>query len=212
MSFVSARATRTAIIVIALSGAGLWALHAMDARADPPPHEDSSPCAEGRALFAAKLAYLEARIAPEPSQEDAWRTFRKRHALVCGRGRPRLHRGPSAPALGRCRRTAETDGEACGRDAGDVRRNGERLCGDRSQSDRSATGHPVAEHRSLSAVRAAFPGRICSPRQRHRPEAAARASRNPTAQRSLRELRRSDLLERLARPYEARAPILAHQP
>jgi hypothetical protein len=47
----------------------------MDARADPPAQDDSSPCAEGRALFAAKLAYLEARISPEPSQEDAWRRF-----------------------------------------------------------------------------------------------------------------------------------------
>jgi hypothetical protein len=75
MAFVSARATRTAVMVIALSGAGLWALHAMDAKADPPPFDDSSPCAEGRALFAAKLAYLEARIAPEPSQEGAWRQF-----------------------------------------------------------------------------------------------------------------------------------------
>jgi hypothetical protein len=75
MAFVSARATRTAAMVIALSGAGLWALHAMDAKADPPALDDNSPCAEGRALFAAKLAYLEARIAPEPSQEDAWRQF-----------------------------------------------------------------------------------------------------------------------------------------
>ena len=75
MPFLSARATRTAVIVVALSGAGLWALHAMDARADPPAQDDSSPCAEGRALFAAKLAYLEARISPEPSQEDAWRRF-----------------------------------------------------------------------------------------------------------------------------------------
>jgi LTXXQ motif family protein len=75
MSFVSARATRTAIIVIALSGAGLWGLRAMDARADPPAQDDSSPCTEGRALFAAKLAYLEAKISPEPSQEEAWRTF-----------------------------------------------------------------------------------------------------------------------------------------
>jgi hypothetical protein len=33
--------------------------------------DNGSPCAEGRALFAAKLAHLEARIAPEPSQEDA---------------------------------------------------------------------------------------------------------------------------------------------
>jgi hypothetical protein len=75
MAFVSARTARTAVMVIALSGAGLWALHAMDARADPPRLEDNSPCAEGRALFAAKLAYLESRIAPEPSQEDAWRQF-----------------------------------------------------------------------------------------------------------------------------------------
>ena len=75
MAFVSARAMRTAVMVIALSAAGLWALRAMDAKADPPALDDSSPCAEGRALFAAKLAYLEARIAPEPSQEDAWRRF-----------------------------------------------------------------------------------------------------------------------------------------
>jgi LTXXQ motif family protein len=75
MAFVSARATRTAVFVIALSGAGLWALSAMDAKADPPPLEDDSPCAEGRALFAAKLAYLEARIAPEPGQANAWRQF-----------------------------------------------------------------------------------------------------------------------------------------
>ena len=74
MSFLSASAARAAVCVIALSGAGLWALHAMDAKADPP-MDDSSPCAEGRALFAAKLAYLEARISPEPSQEDAWRSF-----------------------------------------------------------------------------------------------------------------------------------------
>ena len=75
MAFVPARTTRTAVFVIALSGAGLWALSAMDAKADPPPMEDTQPCVEGRALFAAKLAYLEARIAPEPSQEEAWRTF-----------------------------------------------------------------------------------------------------------------------------------------
>ncbi len=74
MSFVSAADVRTAVFVIALSGAGLWALRAMDARADPPPSE-SPPCAEARALFAAKIAYLEARISPEPSQEEAWRTF-----------------------------------------------------------------------------------------------------------------------------------------
>jgi hypothetical protein len=75
MSFLSTRATRTAIFVVALSGAGLWALSAMDAKADPPPMDDASPCAEGRALFAAKLAYLEAKISPEPSQEEAWRSF-----------------------------------------------------------------------------------------------------------------------------------------
>jgi hypothetical protein len=75
MPFLPARAVRTAVCVIALSSAGLWALYAMDARADPPVADDLSPCAEGRALFAAKLAYLEARIAPEPSQEDAWRRF-----------------------------------------------------------------------------------------------------------------------------------------
>jgi hypothetical protein len=75
MPFLSARAVRTAVCVIALSAASLWALRAMDAKADPPLADDSAPCAEGRALFAAKLAYLEARIAPEPSQGDAWRRF-----------------------------------------------------------------------------------------------------------------------------------------
>jgi LTXXQ motif family protein len=76
MSFVSGKATRTAVFVVTLSSASLWALYSMNAKADPPPAEDSSaPCAEGRALFAAKLAYLEARVAPDPSQEDAWRTF-----------------------------------------------------------------------------------------------------------------------------------------
>jgi hypothetical protein len=75
MAFLSTRATRTAVFVIALSGAGLWALSAMDAKADPPPMDDGSPCTEGRALFAAKLAYLEAKISPEPSQEQAWRSF-----------------------------------------------------------------------------------------------------------------------------------------
>jgi hypothetical protein len=75
MSFLSTRATRTAIFVVTLSGAGLWALSAMDAKADPPSMDDASPCAEGRALFAAKLAYLEAKISPEPSQEEAWRSF-----------------------------------------------------------------------------------------------------------------------------------------
>ena len=74
MSFVSAAAMRTAVFVIGLSDAGLWALRAMEARADQPQSE-SPPCAEARALFAAKLAYLEARISPEPSQEEAWRTF-----------------------------------------------------------------------------------------------------------------------------------------
>jgi hypothetical protein len=47
----------------------------MDARADPPAQDDTSPCAEGRTLFAAKLAYLEAKISPEPSQEEAWLSF-----------------------------------------------------------------------------------------------------------------------------------------
>ena len=75
MPFLSTRATRTAVFVIALSGAGLWALSAMDAKADPPSMDNASPCAEGRALFAAKLAYLEAKISPEPSQEEAWRSF-----------------------------------------------------------------------------------------------------------------------------------------
>jgi LTXXQ motif family protein len=75
MSFLSAAAMRTTVFVVALSGAGLWALRAMDAKADPPLLEESQPCAEGRALFAAKLAYLEARVSPEPSQEEAWRTF-----------------------------------------------------------------------------------------------------------------------------------------
>jgi hypothetical protein len=47
----------------------------MDAKADPPAVDDSAACAEGRALFATKLTYLEARIAAESSQRDAARCF-----------------------------------------------------------------------------------------------------------------------------------------
>jgi hypothetical protein len=75
MRFISARATRTTVTVVALSAAGLWALRVMDAKADPPSSEESQPCVEGRALFAAKLAYLEARVSPQPSQVEAWRAF-----------------------------------------------------------------------------------------------------------------------------------------
>jgi hypothetical protein len=84
MAIVSARAARTAVFVVALSGAGLWALSAMDAKAEAPPLEDSAPCTETRALFAAKLAYLEARISPEPSQEEAWRTLGNAMAATAG--------------------------------------------------------------------------------------------------------------------------------
>ena len=152
MSFLSASAARAAVCVIALSGAGLWALHAMDAKADPPPMDDSSPCAEGRALFAAKLAYLEARISPEPSQEDAWRSFenamRSSASEVDRTCVEELH----APPLRRCGRAIATDGETCGRHAGNVWRHGESLCGDRSQSDDCATRHPFAEHRPFPAI------------------------------------------------------------
>jgi LTXXQ motif family protein len=56
----------------------------MDAKADPPAMDDASPCAEGRALFAAKLAYLEAKISPEPSQEEAWRVSRTQMRTSAG--------------------------------------------------------------------------------------------------------------------------------
>ena len=45
--FLSARATRTAVMVIALSAAGLWALRAMDAKADPPPWKTIRPAPKG---------------------------------------------------------------------------------------------------------------------------------------------------------------------
>ena len=100
MPFLSAGAMRTAVCVIALSAAGLWALRAMDARADPPIVDDSPPCAEGRALFAAKLAYLEARISPEPSQEDAWRRFADAMRASAGEADRACAEDPPRPLLG----------------------------------------------------------------------------------------------------------------
>ena len=69
---------RTTVVVIALSVGGLSALWAIEARAETTAWKTGlqpPPCAEGRALLAAKLAYLEARISPGPDQQDPWRTF-----------------------------------------------------------------------------------------------------------------------------------------
>ena len=88
---------------------------------------------------------------PEPSQEDAWRTFAD--AMRASAGRRWTALAPrNLPALSRLMRAnAETDGKACGGHAGDVWRDGGRLCGDRAQSDDGATRHPLAEHRSAAA-------------------------------------------------------------
>lgn len=77
MSSRSAAAVRTTVVVIALSVAGLSALGAIEARADATAWKTGlrPPCAEGRALLAARLAYLEALISPEPGQQEPWRTF-----------------------------------------------------------------------------------------------------------------------------------------
>ena len=64
MSLLSATAMRTAVCVVALSGAGLWALWAMDAKADPPLLDDSSPCAEARVPRPAEAALN--RVPGEP--------------------------------------------------------------------------------------------------------------------------------------------------
>ena len=89
----SATGPRTAVFVVVLALAALFALNAIPARAEAPPNEP--PCAEGRALQAARLAYLEARIAPEPSQQDAWRAFADAFRAssggldrLCAEGRP----------------------------------------------------------------------------------------------------------------------------
>ena len=211
MAFVSARATRTAVIVIALSAAGLWALRAMDAKADPPAMDDSSPCAEGRALFAAKLAYLEAHIAPEPSQEEAWRRFADAMRASAGEVDRACVEEPPRPLSVDAGERLETNGKACGRHASDVWRNGERLCGDRSQSDRSATGHPVAEHRSLSAIRATFSQRKTSPR-RHGPELRPGRAGIPRLSAASGSFAVLISLKRRRVRAEARAPILAHHP
>jgi hypothetical protein len=77
MSLRSAANVRTTVAVIALSVGGLSALGAFEASADATAWKTSlrPPCAEGRALLAARLAYLEARISPEPGQQEPWRTF-----------------------------------------------------------------------------------------------------------------------------------------
>jgi LTXXQ motif family protein len=77
MSSRSAAAVRTAVVGFVLSVGALCALGAMEAKAEAtiPESDPRAACEEGRALLAAKLAYLEARIAPKADQEGAWRTF-----------------------------------------------------------------------------------------------------------------------------------------
>jgi len=78
MSSRSAAAVRITVVVIALSVGGLSALWAIGARAETTTWKTGlqpPPCAEGRALLAARLAYLEARISPGPDQQEPWRTF-----------------------------------------------------------------------------------------------------------------------------------------
>ncbi len=77
MSSRRAAAVRTAVVGFALSVGALFALGAMGAGAEAtaPETNPQAACAEGRALLAARLAYLEARVAPAADQQDAWRTF-----------------------------------------------------------------------------------------------------------------------------------------
>ncbi len=77
MSSRRAAAVRIAVIGLALSVGALFALDGMGARAEATAPETSpqAACAEGRALLAARLAYLEARVAPAAGQQDAWRNF-----------------------------------------------------------------------------------------------------------------------------------------
>ncbi len=77
MSSRRAAAVRIAVIGLALSVGALFALGAMGARAEAsaPETNPQAACAEGRALLAARLAYLEARVSPAAGQQDAWRTF-----------------------------------------------------------------------------------------------------------------------------------------
>ena len=97
------------MIVIALSGAGLWALHAMDARADPPPHgRQLRPARKGRASVRGEARLSRgAHIAPEPSQEDAWRRFRGRDAIAsAGEADRACAEEPPRSALGSMRASA----------------------------------------------------------------------------------------------------------
>ncbi len=77
MSSRRAAAVRTAVVGFALSVGALFALGAVGARAEAtaPETNPQAACAEGRALLAAGLAYLEARVAPAADQQSAWRTF-----------------------------------------------------------------------------------------------------------------------------------------
>ncbi len=79
MSSRRAAAVRTAVVGLALSVGALFALGAMGARAEAPAPETypQAACAEGRALLAARLAYLEAASPPDL-------TSRK---LVCVQGK-----------------------------------------------------------------------------------------------------------------------------
>ena len=107
------------------------------------------PCAEGRALLAARLAYLEARISPEPGQQEAWRTFANAvRASADGLDRVCAEE-PLRP--GRRQRAAGTDGGARRRHASDVWRSGESLRGHRPCPDACSTRHPVAQYRPVAA-------------------------------------------------------------
>src|ERR1700722_6620957 len=128
MALLSARTTRIAGIVIALSAAGLWALHAMDARADPPPFEDNSPCAKGALCLRRSSPISRRGSPPNPARrmpgDNSWAQCAHQLEKLTELA-PRNLRAPSR-LLGR---TTETNGKACGRHASHVRRNGERLCG-----------------------------------------------------------------------------------
>jgi hypothetical protein len=180
MPFLSARATRTAVIVVALSGASLWALHAMDARADPPAQDDSSPCAEGRALFAAKLAYLEARISPEPSQEDAWRRFADAMRASAGEADRACAEEPPRPlAVDAGERLKRMERHAAAMQA---------MFGAMANAPRNVTSFRATSFHLLRRIFLA--GLLVAPETSL--SLAASASPDPTAQRRPGERRRSD--------------------
>ena len=144
MSLRSAAAARIVVVVTALSVGALSALYAMEARAEgiaPDPGRRTA-CAEGRALMAATLAYSESLVSPEPGQQEAWGAFASAVKTSAGEIDRVCAEPSSSPGPADVRERLERMRKTCRCDGGDVRRDGESLCRDRSPPDSGATRGP----------------------------------------------------------------------